>query len=321
LGVTLRSSPWAAALALAALLVGPPARSTPKARPRGVNPRTGRQTPPVSALVKAYKKNDRATLERLASRFGVAGLAAAVRGTDAAVAEAALATIPFARGGVLLVGVVAERLDASDPVGVVATQTLGALLSGDSPAELTDWEVPPDVVARACAGLRSLATRTAAPMPARLAALDALATAQLTCPAPSELGALLRDPAPAVKRAAALVVREPDSAARQALADGITNPDPAVSGACVATVCRRVEPPARGKAPVRDALVEQATGAARSMVVVAATKPEDAVDMLSCVAAAGTPADRSLLEKLRAGPPSPVRDRAALLLAAGGKPE
>ncbi len=319
--MTLRSSPWAAALALAALLVGPPARSASKARPRGVNTRTGRQTPPASALVKAYKKNDRATLERLASRFGVAGLAAAVRGTDPAAAEAALAAIPLVRGGVLLVGVVAARLDASDPVGVVATQTLGTLLSGDSPAELSDWEVPPDVVARACAGLRSLATRTAAPMPARLAALDALATAQLTCPAPAELGALLRDPAPAVKRAAALVVREPDSAARQALSDGITNPDPAVSGACVATVCRRVEPPARGKTPVRDMLVEQATGAARSMVVVAATKPEDAVDMLSCVAAAGTPADRSLLEKLRAGPPSPVRDRAALLLAAGGKTE
>ena len=42
--------------------------------------------------------------------------------------------------------------------------------------------------------------------------------------------------------------------------------------------------------------------------------------MLSCVAAAGTPADRALLEKLRAGAASPVRDRAALLLA-GGKPE
>jgi hypothetical protein len=286
-----------------------------------VNTRTGRQTPPASALVKAYKKNDRATLERLAARFGVSGLAAAVRGTDSAVVEAALATVPLVRGGVLLVSVVAERLDAAEPVGVVATQTLGTLLSGDSPVELGDWEVPSDVVARACAGLRALATRADAPTPARLAALDALATAQSTCPAPAELASLLRDPAPAVKRAAALVVREPDSAARQALADGITNPDPAVSGACVATVCRRVEPPARGKPPARDALVEQATGAARSMVVVAATKPEDAVDMLSCVAAAGTPADRSLLEKLRAGPPSPVRDRAASLLASGGKPE
>jgi len=56
-------------------------------------------------------------------------------------------------------------------------------------------------------------------------------------------------------------------------------------------------------------------------VATPSTRPEDAVEMLTCVAAAGTPADRALLEKLRAGAPSPVRDRAALLLGAGGKPE
>jgi hypothetical protein len=35
--------------------------------------------------------------------------------------------------------------------------------------------------------------------------------------------------------------------------------------------------------------------------------------MLDCLAAAGTPADRTLLEQLRRGPPSPVRDRAVEL--------
>jgi hypothetical protein len=35
--------------------------------------------------------------------------------------------------------------------------------------------------------------------------------------------------------------------------------------------------------------------------------------MLACVAGAGTPADRSLLDELRRGPPSPLRDRAVEL--------
>jgi hypothetical protein len=35
--------------------------------------------------------------------------------------------------------------------------------------------------------------------------------------------------------------------------------------------------------------------------------------MLDCLAAAGTPADRTLLDELRRGPASPVRDRAVEL--------
>ncbi len=63
--------------------------------------------------------------------------------------------------------------------------------------------------------------------------------------------------------------------------------------------------------------------AARALVAAPATRPEDAVEMLACVAAAGTPADQALLEKLRAGTASPVRARAAELLgvAVSGKTE
>ena len=304
--------------------------AAPKAaRPRGVNPRTGRAVPPFSELVKAYRKNDRAALERLAGRFGVARLAEGARGPDVAVAQAALATIPLARGGVALAGTVAERLDVGEPaLAADAARTLGLLLDGDAPTELAEWEVPPDVVARACAGLRALAMHApvAAPGPlaaavedARLAALDALAAAQVTCPPPGELAALVHDPAPAVRRSAALLLPMSDPRTRAALREGMGDPDPAVSAACVAAVCRRVEPsPASRRAA--DPLVDQATGAARALVAVPATRPEDAVEMLTCVAAAATPADRALLERLRAGAASPVRDRAALLLAAG-KPE
>lgn len=290
-------------------------------RPRGVNARTGRSTPPFAELVKAARKNDRAALERLAGRFGVARLAEGARGGDAAIAQAALVAIPFARGGVLLTGAVAERLDAADPtLATSAARTLGALLAGDAPSTLSEWEVPPDVVAHACALLRAQATRPEIATPARLAALDALAAVQAACPATADLASLLRDPTPAVRRAAALLLPAGDARMQSALREGIADADPAVSSACVASLCRRVDPSAYAR---RDAVVEQATAAARALVAVPATRPEDAVEMLACVAAAGTPADRALLGTLRAGAASPVRDRAASLLAASapGKPE
>jgi hypothetical protein len=316
-----------AALGAALLGTAPGAAAAKAARPRGVNARTGRATPPFSELVKAARKNDRAALERLAGRFGVARLAEGVRAPDAAVAQAALAAIPFARGGVLLAATVAERLDAADPaLATASVRTLGALLDGDAPAELAEWEVPPDVVAHACGALRSLATRTDAAPSVRLVALDALAGAQGACPALPDLAALLlHDLTPAVRRAAALLLPAGDARSQIPLREGLADPDPAVSAACAAVVCRRVDFAAYAAAAHarHDPLVEQATAAARAIVAAPATRPEDAVEMLACLAAAGTPADRALLEKLRAGEPSPVRERAALLLgaAAPGKPE
>jgi hypothetical protein len=104
-----------------------------------------------------------------------------------------------------------------------------------------------------------------------------------------------------------------------ALRDTIHDPDPSVASAAVAAVCR-----AEAGGPARkDALVEQSTAAARTLAAAPSTPPEDAVEMLACVAAAGTAADRSLLDRLRRGPPSPLRDRASELAESGArvKPE
>ena len=57
----------------------------------------------------------------------------------------------------------------------------------------------------------------------------------------------------------------------------------------------------------------QAIAAARTMAAAATTPPEDAVEMLDCLAAAGTPQDRALLDELQRRPPSPLRDRAVEL--------
>src|SRR4029077_15531912 len=136
------------------------------------NARTGRLAPALAELVKASKRGDRAALGRLADRLGAgrarggaggagpAGVGEAVASADPAVAAAALAAVPMARGGVLLVGVVANELSGSDPARVgAAASALGALLDGESPTELEDWDVPADVIERACAGLKALPAR------------------------------------------------------------------------------------------------------------------------------------------------------------------
>jgi hypothetical protein len=322
LSVKLRPPRWTRLVGFFLVLALPAAVAAAAPRPgraRGANGRTGRATPPLSELVRAARKNDRASLERLAARLGVARLGEGVAGADASVAEAALMATPLARGGVLLAGTVAGRLDASDPVVVTAAaRTLGALLAGDAATELADWEVPPDVVARACGGLRALAALASAPLPSRLAALDALASARTTCVGDAAVVPLLRDGAPEIRRAAALSLSPADPAAAAALRAGFTDPAPAVASACVATVCASTPSVLRRKG---DVLAAAAEAAARTLAVAPSTAPEDAVDMLACLAAGGTPADRAALATLRAGAPSPVRDAAALLEGFGASPK
>jgi hypothetical protein len=323
----------ACAVALAALSVAAPssvmAATTKPARAHGASSRTGRAFPPLAELVKAARKSDRAALERLAGRLGVARLGEAALAVDPATAQAALATIPLARGGVLLVGVVAARLDAPDPaVATAAARTLGALLAGDAAGELAEWEVPVDLVARACGGLLALASRAEAPLPSRLGALDALALARPSC-ASSDLARLARDREPAVRRATLLALAPGDRATAPALREGLGDPDPGVAAAAAATLCRAVEPPPSLPAPARakpDASLEAASSSTRALVAANATRPEDAVEMLACLAVTRAPADRALLEKLRQGGAPPVRARAAELLgvapaAAPGKAE
>jgi hypothetical protein len=95
------------------------------------------------------------------------------------------------------------------------------------------------------------------------------------------------------------------------LHDAIGDSDRGVSTAAAAAACRieartgrggKVEPPP-----------DKAVTAARTMAAAPGTPPEDAVEMLDCLAAAGTPQDRALLDELQRRPPSPLRDRAVEL--------
>lgn len=282
-----------------------------RARGRHANERTGKLMPAFAELVKARKRGDRSALGRLGDRIGPARLAAAITGADERVAEAALAAAPLTRGGVLLVGAIADELPASDPTrATAAAAALGSLLDGAVPTSLEDWDVPPDLVGRACDGLRTLAARKEAPLPARLAALDAIQAVAPSCGADAGLASLAHDPAGDIRRAAALVAAV--GRGRAALLPGaIADGDPSVSAAAAAADCRvegRSGPGGKETAPAASAIA-----VARAMAIAPSTPPADAVEMLDCLAAARTPVDRALLDELGRGPASPLRDRAVEL--------
>ncbi|HEY4394601.1 MAG TPA: hypothetical protein VGP64_11080 [Polyangia bacterium] len=292
---------------------GPPAA---EARSHRTNERTGKLVPAFAELVKARKRGDRSALGRLGDRIGPARLAQAIGAADAHVAEAALTAAPLARGGILLVGAVADQLTASDATrATAAAAALGTLLDGAVPTAIEDWDVPPDQVARACAGLRALAARREAPLPARLAALDAMLEATPSCGGGGDLGPLAHDPAPEIRRAAVLAAGGSGRAA--ILHDGLADGDHRVSGAAAAADCRiegRVGRNGKEATPQAPALA-----AARALAAAPTTPPADAVEMLDCLAAGGTATDRALLDQLRQGPVSPLRDRAIELGDLGRK--
>lgn len=296
-----------AALAAVALC----APTSTLARGRRADTRTGKMVPATAELLKAHKRGDRSALGRVADRMGPSRLAAAIVGADAHVAEAAIAATPESRAGVLQVGALADQLWAADPRARAAATALGRLLDDARPGELELWEVPPDETGRACWNLHQLAGRTSAPLETRLEAIDASLAAVPTCGVPREAAGWARDGAPEIRRAAVLLAAAgADRAAvlHQAMGDA----DGRVSGAAVAADCR-VEPrTAGGKETPPD---PQAVAAARTLAHAPATPAADAVEMLDCLAAAATPADRALLESLRRGPPSPLRDRAVELVS------
>ena len=263
--------------------------------------------------MKAHKRGDRAALARVADRMGLVRLGEAIASREPGVGEAALAALPLAHGGVLLVGAATDQVAVSDwPRAAAAASALGALLDGAVPTALEEWEVPPDVVARACAALRALAWRSDA------ALADAAGGAGRGRGGGSELRQRRGSGAAGARRHAGAAARGDDGRGRRgrsarrccatAIADGDRErqrggdgsgvPDRGAHRAAAARPSRRPRRRSRRRA---------------TMAAAPTTPPEDAVEMLDCLAAAGTPQDRALLDELQRRPPSPLRDRAVEL--------
>jgi len=283
---------------------------------RHVDARTGMLEVPLDELVAAVRRKDRAEIARVSARIGPARLAEALRKADATGIQAALTGIPTLQGRARLVGPVTELMTtATDPgIAAAAAHTVGDLLAAATAADIDDWDVPPDVVGGACAALRTSALLPAAATAVRLAALDALADAVSVCPLWPDLLNLLKDPSPAIRRAAAFVVRPQQRLATGGFASGTRDIDPAVASASVAALCEAMAQPGMlPKSSAREPIWEQIRQLARRMVTAGATAPEDAVQMLDCLEPT-LASDRQILEGLKNRRHTPLGERAAEIL-------
>lgn len=302
----------AALLSAGAAVAGGGAR--PARHPVETNPRTGMAVPSFDQLVRAVRQRDRGATERIVARIGAGRLIQGLAQPDRRVVLAVLSAAPDSRGALLLTNAVADLTSSGDPaVASAAAHALGRLLEGGTPADFELWEVPPDVVAHACAALQGLALRGLVVVPVRMAALVALADAASTCGDTDGLLPLLRDVDPGLRRAAAQVVRARSPVAAGALREAIRDPDPLVGTAAVAALCRRERGAPGGAAAPSDvstaAAASAAAEAARILILKPSTPVDDAVDMLACLLGAGTLTDQKIEDLIRRGPPSPLRDQ------------
>ncbi len=281
------------------------------ARAHRADARTGKLVPAMAELVKARKRGDRTALGRVGDRIGPARLAVAISGADGRVADAAMTAAPETRAGVLLIGAIADQVGGPDARARSAAEALGRLLDGSRPTALEQWEVPPDDVARACAAVHGLAGRAASPLETRLQAIDASLAAAPTCGVPRDAAALV-----ARQLARSSARGGPSGRGGNRTGGGSAPGNRRRRSACERRGgCGRLPRRSRNAGGRESAPDPQAVAAARSLVAARTTAAADAVEMLDCLAAAATPADRALLETMRRGPPSPLRDRAVELIA------
>lgn len=304
------------ALAVAAMVGGPvEAKPRPSRRP---NPRTGMAPTPYDDLVKAVKRNDRGAIERVAARLGPARLFEGIHNVNPTVVLAVLSAVPRTRGSVVLAGSIADLTASSDPaISAAAARAVGKLLAGDVPNSVEEWEVPPDTLSHACGALQALALRPDAPRASRLAALEGVADAVGTCGSTENLAVLLKDTSPVVRRAAALLLRPWEKRSGAALRAAGRDPDPGVAAAAVAVLCRNGGAARRNSEPP----ASDAVDLARVLIVAPATPIDDAVEMMSCLGAARTAADRKLLADLRQSPHVQIRDSAGEVAASLDAPK
>jgi hypothetical protein len=285
----MRHNAAAGALAVS-LLFSAPARAAE--RPT-YNRRTGLVEVPLLGLRKAAERGDRAELGRWAARIGVARLARALAEPDRGLALAALDSVPCLPDGLLMLDAVLVQCDSTDAqLGERALRTLGALLSDADPALLGAWEVPDEVVQRACRILAATAGRADRSIDLRLTALQSLADASAVCAGRNDLLMLMSDSSPDIRRAVVLVLPPNGARTLSALREAGKDADPAVVAASGVALCRQ-QSAARAKP------IPPPAQAWRALVLAPSTPAEDAAEMLSCLVDSSDPTDAKAIEELR----------------------
>lgn len=282
---------------------------TPAAERPRFHPRTALTAVPPGPLVDAVARGDRAEISRLAERLGPARLEALLASEDRTVARAALEATATLEGNVRLLGAVTRLVGTpAGPLAERAAQVLGAMLGPEDPRKLDDYETPPDEVNRACATLAAAAMAHLDSVPVRVAALEALAEAHMVCAESHGLAVLTDDVWPEVRRALLLSPRAAQIRPPAEMAALTRDPVPKVAGAAGALWCRQHVASLR-KGPMA-ADLRRRLAQLRTLVLIEDTPPEDAIDMLPCLALSPEPEDQRALEILRKRRASPVSDRA-----------
>lgn len=281
--------------------VAPPSPPTLKALP--TDRLTGRLAGSWQIVGRALKRGDVGEAQRLAAWLTSAQWNSALSTSNPEHLDTALALLPSQVGAVAWLPVLAQwiivtQADQQENVAKVLGAT-GKLLDGSSPAAAHEWDVAPGTLRSVCRGFSWVASSASRPLETRLAALQALTSAQPLCAAaPADL---LVDPSPEIRRAAIPLVGN-DPATIGALRARLDDDSPAVESMAAARLCRE----SKASAPLPELLRAARKFSAEPVAI------EDSVDLLDCLAR--SPDQRAALESVIQHGSKPMQQRAKELL-------
>jgi len=268
--------------------------------------------PTMQSLVEAARTGDDVELERLGRRLGAPRLLKAAAAGPKAERLAALRALPLTDGAWAELSSLAPLLaDGDGEVAEAAARAAQRIAQAMTRDTAFAEEIPPDVPREAARALWSAAGEKAALPSVRASAIAAAASLGRQLAAPpldgAALDALLTDGDPQVRRAAVEALDARKEAAR--LARALGDPDDAVAAAAGASACAGV-PPVR--APSEKPLAVDEAGRARIRVLVLDEKLQlaDRLDLIPCLRAFATLADRKLLDDLAKSDVESIKRRA-----------
>lgn len=286
---------------------GLPANETvapaPSLRAMPTDPSTGRLAGSWQNVGRALKRGDVGEAQRLAAWLTSAQWNSALSTGAPENLDTALALLPCQVGAVAWLPVLSQWLlvtkAAQQDNLAKVLRAIGLLLNQSLPAATHEWDVPVSTLRSACRGIGWIASSANRPLETRLAALQALTSAQPLCsPAPTDL---LVDPSPEIRRAAIPLVGN-DSATKAALRARLDDDSPAVESMAAARLCRE----GTASAPLPEVLRAARKFSAEPVTI------EDSVDLLGCLAL--NPDDKAVLESVSQRGNKALQQRAKELL-------
>jgi hypothetical protein len=285
----------------------------------------GVKLPSLAALAEVVRGGDEVEIERVARRIGEARLAKAALAGPHAERLAALRALPLVDDAWASLGPLVPVLaDGDSEVADAAAKAVARIAERLTPHAVFSEEIPPDVPRSAAKELWAMAGRKEVRASSRATAVAAasLLRRQLKPVPPVEdalIDALLADPDATVRRAAvealgplAPVVGGAKPAITARLEKAILDGDPQVAAAAGVAICAGV-PATVSRLPAEQSatlLGEPARARLRTLVADESTGLADRLDLIPCLRAFATLADRKALDVLARSTTDSIKRRA-----------